>query len=529
MEIESQPPVPAGVNLHLPPTACDRHPGEPVIGFCASCLRERLAGLEAVDAPRKSTSSAIKSIFSRSSGAGGVPPASSSFRRPELRRCKSFSSSRAAAAAAVEPQRKSCDVRVRNTLWALFHQDDRDRSGVSEIVIEHPNVGFPPSIAVPEEDGREDRVEIESATGDEMEEEKPELLAEMKPMKDHIDLDSQAKKLQAKDLKEIAGSFWLAASVFSKKLGTWRRKQKLKKKPLSAMPLEIGADDYGRRSCNIDPRFSFDAGRYSLDDPRSSWDVPRASWDGYLIGGGRAALPRLPTILSAVEDVPTDAVQRFDGEIPVEEDFAIPGGKFQTRDYYDGRRRSLDRTNSTRRQSFETSELFPQYHGSKHERDSRELCSESFDSGLREQKPNVPPLKKTRRWSKGWSIWGLISRSGRNRTNVVERSFSETWPELQANGHSGRLFRSNSTATSRSSASINGGFGSMRRNDLDSNGHRRKKKAEAVLERNPSSRFDNGLLRFYLPPMKGGRRGRAWGRSKYSGPHSFSGSMLSLY
>ncbi|KAG8100953.1 hypothetical protein GUJ93_ZPchr0362g4 [Zizania palustris] len=26
-----------------------------------------------------------------------------------------------------EPQRRSCDVRGRSTLWALFHQDDRER------------------------------------------------------------------------------------------------------------------------------------------------------------------------------------------------------------------------------------------------------------------------------------------------------------------------------------------------------------------------------------------------------------------
>ncbi|PKU68877.1 protein OCTOPUS-like [Dendrobium catenatum] len=517
MEMEIQPAAPALQIHHLPPTSCDRHPGEQVIGFCASCLRERLAGLEATEAPRKSTSTAIKSIFFRSSGTS-----SNSFHRPELRRCKSFSSSRAAATA-VEPQRKSCDVRVRNTLSSLFHQDDRDRGC--------PNLGFPPSITVPEEERREDIDEIVAATDEEMvEEEKEEPLAEMKPMKDHIDLDSQAKKLPPRDLKEIAGSFWLAASVFSKKLGIWRRKQKLKKKP------ENGVDTFGRRSCDIDPRFSLDAGRFSFDDPRFSWDEPRASWDGYLIGGGRAMIPRLPPMLSVVEDVPTAVVQRFDGEIPVEEDLVAPGGTLQTRDYYEGRRRSLDHSSSTRRQSFETNEVLSSYHGSKHERDSRELCSESFDSGLRDQQSKVPPLKKSRRWSKAWNIWGLIHRrnGGRNRANGVERSFSETWPELQANAYSRKLFRSNSNVSLRSSASGNGGFGSSFRNGLESNGHRMKKKKEVVLERNRSARFspshfDNGLLRFYLPPMKDGRRGRAWGRNKYNTPHSFTGSMLSLY
>lgn len=30
--------------------------------------------------------------------------------------------------AAFEPQRKSCDVRVRNTLWSLFSQDDESKN-----------------------------------------------------------------------------------------------------------------------------------------------------------------------------------------------------------------------------------------------------------------------------------------------------------------------------------------------------------------------------------------------------------------
>jgi hypothetical protein len=47
-------------------------------------------------------------------------------------------------------------------------------------------------------------------------------------MKDHIDLEAsqsqQPRKLPPKDLKEIAGSFWLVASMFSKKWQNWRGK-----------------------------------------------------------------------------------------------------------------------------------------------------------------------------------------------------------------------------------------------------------------------------------------------------------------
>ncbi|KAG0468108.1 hypothetical protein HPP92_017436 [Vanilla planifolia] len=562
MEIELEVPPPPAVALPptRPPTACERHPGEPVVGFCASCLRERLADLEATadvdEGPRRSTSSAIKSLFSRSSNAGGSGAnlQSSSFRRPELRRCKSFSASRRSyAAAAFEAQRKSCDVRVRNTLWSLFHQDDRDRaasqrsvlpissSAAAEIVEECPNVGSPFR-----ERNEEDEVMVE---------------AEVKPMKTFIDLTSQEKK---PPVKEMSGSFWLAASVFSQKLLNWRRNHKLKKKHHSALPpekttassrpfrdtqSEVAIDTLGRRSCDMEPRFSLDAGRFSFDDPRYSWDEPRASWDGYLIGG-RTVHFRLPPMLAVAEDSPTPSVQRFDGLIPVEDDLAMPGGSSQTRDYYDDSssrgRRSLERCSSTKKHSFEmkepaakisptiSSELIQSYHGNKHERDSKEWssnslrdeCSESFDSGYRDRS-KVPPAKKSRRWSKAWSFLGLIhwrvGGGSRNRANGMERSFSETWPDLGLAGHKGKFSRSNSNA-------------SMRRNGFDTGGHRMKKKREELkLDRNPSSRyspghFDNALMRFYLQDMKGSRRRTGgWGRKKHGSHHSFNASMLNLY
>ena len=73
-----------------------------------------------------------------------------------------------------------------------------------------------------------------------------------------------------------------------------------------------------------------------------SWDEPRVSWDGYLFGPGAGTglgrapppLPRLPPILSVLEDTRTDIVERSDGEIPVEDDFdpEPSGGSLQTRD-----------------------------------------------------------------------------------------------------------------------------------------------------------------------------------------------------
>lgn len=433
---------------------------------------------------------------------------------------------------------------------------------------------------------------------------------ELRPMKDHIDLDAQSKKPPPKD---IAAGFWLAASAFSEKLRKWRRKHKAKKAraeagdrdgtrdpPVGAAAAaaairagglsrsrrhfrdtqsEIAEDAFGRHSCDTDPRFSLDAGRMSFDDPRYSWDEPRASWDGYLVGGVRQGFPRLPPMLSVIEDAPIAAaaaplVQRSDGQIPVEEGAAIPGGSAQTREYYSEslsqrRRRSLDRSSSVRRSSFEAAdEPLPTkaasnarvsptamaneyffHHMSRFDRDNRDSksnslrddCSESFESTYRDPLNGGGASKKSRRWGKAWSLWGLIHRRGHGSGDVaangVERSLSESWPELRR-AHSGKFFRSNSSVSSRNSFSCsngNGGLGSLRRNGLDMNGHSAmKRREEFILERNRSARYspshvDNGLLRFYLTPMASSWRSKGPVKGWHKNTHPFTRSMLRLY
>ncbi|CAN1199297.1 Protein OCTOPUS [Linum perenne] len=228
----------------------------------------------------------------------------------------------------------------------------------------------------------------------------------------------------------------------------WRQKQKLKKergnrggggsvsgtlpveKPIGRQyretQSEIADYGFGRRSCDTDPRFSLDIGRMSFDDPRYSFDEPRASWNGYLMG--RTFPTRMPTMLSIVEDAPV--VMRSDAHIPVEEpippppppplpavaslisavnsvteDEFVPGGCAQTRGYYTD-------SSSRRRKSLD-------------------------------------------RYS--------------SRGNGVERSFSESWPDLRGerNGNNGRvgfnpnLMRSNSSVSWRNSNGFGGGIGSF--------------------------------------------------------------------
>ncbi|KAJ0088725.1 hypothetical protein Patl1_31703 [Pistacia atlantica] len=655
-----QPPQP-----HRPSTSCDRHPDEHFTGFCPSCLCERLAVLDhsssASSSSRKppltsSTAAALKSIFKPSVGGGGGGSSRPPF-FPELRRTKSFSASKNEGFSGVfEPQRKSCDVRVRNTLWSLFTQDDernpykreqqQQQQQQSETTSESRNLGSSarPSFQGPVfESKEEDKTESEEDNDDdddyirvvdepdvgtsssnvvieekieeiiEEEEDKIEEVQEeelnlnLKPMKDHIDLDSQTKKGSGRDFKDFAGSFWSAASVFSKKLQKWRQKQKLKKrrngsgsarlpveKPISRQyretQSEIADYGFGRRSCDTDPRFSLDAGRISFDDPRYSFDEPRASWDGYLIG---RTFPRMPTMVSVVEDAPVVHVSRSDTQIPVEEptmnaineDEIVPGGSAQTRDYYSDsssrRRKSLDRSSSIRKtaaavvaeidemKSVSNAKVSPAtvdcfqgpklVFGDKDLRDSnsnslRDDCSETFEMNFRDNASVVgngerKGNKKSKRWSKAWNIWGFIHRRGVNkdededrysRANGVERSFSESWQDLRGerNGEvkgafNPKMLRSNSSVSWRNSSNFGGAFGGLRKNGVEANGHGRKKKDEFVLERNRSARYspnnlDNGLLRFYLTPMRSSRRGGP-GKSRSNHAHSIARSVLRLY
>ncbi|KAF2306340.1 hypothetical protein GH714_016825 [Hevea brasiliensis] len=569
-----QPPQP-----HRPSTSCDRHPDEHFTGFCPSCLCERLAVLEPSSSsasssrkppiPTTSTATAaLKAIFKPSGGTGSSKP--SFF--PELRRTKSFSASKNEGFSGVfEPQRKSCDVRVRSTLSSLFYQDD-ERNTSKRDSFKGPEIEF------------ESRISSSSVRGPVFESKEEDEIETDTDNESGV-LDEPiltARNSNANPIEEIIQEEEAIVIEPEKK---WRQKQKLKKRrnggPGSAtLPVEkpigrqyretqseIADYGFGRRSCDTDPRFSLDAGRISFDDPRYSFDEPRASWDGYLIG---RTFPRMPTMVSVVEDAPVNVVLR---------------------DYYSDsssrRRRSFDRSNSIRKTAAavvaEIDELKHEhasasasaanakvspatvdyFHAPKlvvPDRDSnsnslRDDCSETFEMGFRDHASIVgngerKGAKKSRRWSKAWNIWGFIHRRSVNkdededmysRANGVERSFSESWQELreERNGEvrgafNPKIWRSNSSVSWRNSNGLGGGsFGSARKSSVETNGHGRKKRDEFVLERNRSARYspnniDNGLLRFYLTPMRSSRRG-GWGKNKSTHAQSIARSVLRLY
>ncbi|XP_022752663.1 UPF0503 protein At3g09070, chloroplastic-like [Durio zibethinus] len=409
---------------------CQRHPTTtPVTSFCASCLRERLAGIQNNSPTATPTPSTFS--FRRSKSCSGGPNPSSSSAASELRR-------------------KSCDVRAHNTLHYLFAIDDKTL-----------NFNHPPS-------------KVEAFQGFEEEEEEGEL----KTMKEFIDLEWGSKKTSGRSL-------WEAASVFSKTLRKWSKKQSKKKEKKEGLVLqkanrrglretqsEIGEYGlFGRRSCDTDPRLSVDIGRLSVDDSRFSFDEPRASGDGYLIGKQN----------SKVNEEGNVGEERL--SVVKEEERSCPGGSAQTRDYYADsltrRRRSFERSASNRKISLgeaedfkssisnakvspETVELF---HGAKLLVTEKELRDSNWYSNVESGSKDVEfvadgvgqkgfHLKKARKWKNVWSILGLIQRQkeslfGEEKRNngrdVGDGRLAESLqkPRRVANGEEDRGIRGN--------------------------------------------------------------------------------------
>ncbi|XVF05384.1 hypothetical protein REPUB_Repub05bG0167200 [Reevesia pubescens] len=556
---------------------CHRHPTTtPVTGFCASCLRERLAGIQEnspITTPTPSTSHLRRS----KSCSGGPNPSSSS--------------------ATSEPRRKSCDVRAHNTLIDLFAIDDKTRT------LTNLN-NHPPS-------------KVEAFQGFEEE-------GELKTMKEFIDLEWGSKKTSGKSL-------WEAASVFSKKLRKWRKKQSKKKEKNDGLVVEksnkrglretqseIGEYGFfGRRSCDTDTRLSVDIGRLSVDDSRFSFDEPRASWDGYLIG-------KQNTKVNAEENVAEERLS-----VVNEEERISPGGSAQTRDYYADsltrRRRSFDRSGSNRKislgeaeevkSSISNAKVSPEtvglFHGAKLLVTEKELRDSNWYSNVESGSKDVEfvaagvgqkgfNLKKARKWKNVWNIWGLIQRrkesefggeeksSGGDvddgrlaeslqklrrvanededrgiRGNVGEWTLAESLQKLRrlANGDEGKCMGGNvadgtlaeslqnlrrvangDAKGSVVSQKLMRSYSVSARNSVDGSsfygmsvtestkGDGEKRRDNLMLQQNRSVRYspnnlDNGLLRFYLTPSRSYRRSKS-GRSRLRNSNSVGGSVL---
>ncbi|KZV44836.1 hypothetical protein F511_09116 [Dorcoceras hygrometricum] len=271
---------------------CFRHPDEILPGICASCIRERLSSLDAFGA---------------------------SAAKPDFRRSRSVSISKAEDAVASEPHRESCDVfSGRLSLSRLFISDDDDvnnRGSRCETRVESSNLGLPRVTYTGPENRNADEIGVPLYTWVEQNVGADEVFdeGESKTMKEYMDLEFGNKSKKSKDLRNFSGNFWGAASVIRRKLRKWRQNNKMQmlKSIINGNGNDttiVGDADanirddrrksrdhrldlLGRKSCDTEPRFS-------MDDGRIPFDEPRASWDGYMIA---RSIPRLAPMFSVVE------------------------------------------------------------------------------------------------------------------------------------------------------------------------------------------------------------------------------------
>eukprot|EP01018_Ginkgo_biloba_P034374 Gb_18901 [translate_table: standard] len=636
-----------------PIVRCQRHPREFVVGVCAACLRERLACVDPVDRhtksfPSSSTSDA-KASDGKNPGKKCMPEAkslqkkkmviseASSSNGPQLRRSKSFSEGRALARAKIdeassllEPKRKSCEIRVRNTLWSLFQIDQVEHSAkenesstscmdqngwfsaeAKEQTVEQSVLVREPEIELGSDSIQVPQHEPEPEPDPDPDPEPPRIYdsfeagessTSTRTIKSHIDLATQnrirvevtenhqnadeiAKKDPPKegDSKDRTRSFWLTAIV-RKRIQKWRRKHRSKHHHHQQQNHHQSRDtrseilDEARPSCDDDPRFSIDMGRTSWEDSRHSWEEPRASWDGILIGkvvGSSAGREEIP-IGSSKNQVVAEPI-KCNGE-----EESQPGGSLEAREYYSdsslSRRRRKNSTekpsialnsenDDSKSMSSETRNI-TKVSPATMDDDNKPMHAEANMEGTHRQKYSENPseeigdskqVSKSHRWSKAWSktitspMWGFIQKRGGKdeggfEGDIVESPRSDSWRELQRDREGRRTlskadFFSNGSISSRSWYYNNSShrltdkyFGNKSNNSNNAQrnrtGWQRKRTEELMLDRSRSIHYsptnvDNGLLRFYLTPLRTSRRTISGARIRT--PHSVSRSTLGLY
>lgn len=527
-------------------TACHRHPSEPVTGFCALCLRDRLAGLDSSSSSSGQTAAEKVFVGSRRTKGHGVAPAKAPGPVPELRRSKSVAAEKCEILA-MDPRRNSCDVRCRSTLSDLFVVESMNLGGhimqepVMETQEEDELEGNDDINEIKVSDNVIERNEVED-DGDDDE------IGDMKTMKEFINIELTSKRR----------NFWESASVFSQKLRKWRQKQKEKKQckrfnaGIDFERSRLGRDsqsevaDYGlgRRSCDTEPRFSIDAHRLSVEDPRFSFDEHRASWDGYMIA---RTIPRLAPMLSSVDNMMVPPVNKATNTMhSINEDGASSGGSAQSNTNSDtstsnrGSSSSSMKSSSTYKvrsgcddvKSTSNARVSPAndviFQGTKlviTEKELKDWHLNSVKNNTNDSVSNAPVLtsktpmnpsnvhKKgmSSRWKKVCNLWG-------HKHKLVDRN------DDKKNVEEDKVIPENINERRNSSAKLV-------RNPSCVNRTRRDEFASDKIS-NRSSRYstadiDSGLLRLYLTPFRNSRRSKS-GKSRVPSLPLMSANGLQL-
>lgn len=470
---------------------CVRHPSQFFTGFCSFCLVERLSS---------------------------VGSAEQSLKPPDGSQCEIVEVSTDIP----DAEKKHGEVRVRKTLLSLFQLDDVESAASEEnpskdqLVTENSAAGSVRSSEHKCKTGVSDDVngskDVHAEVNCRVSENNSDAA---NSLSDNAQFGKKVKSLEDEEFKDKGVPFWLSSMLPIKGL-RWRKSSTFKKNQVNEKSLSDGVEDK-RLDSKTNFRHSCDW-RMSHDSSKaSSWELPRHSWDGSMVskalacsfacleerGDGCSRIKRsMPEEVASSDPKPTAddrVISKIDhmalaSDGPLASESSL-GGLFKDRSY-------------------------------------KESPSEITFSGI--------SRKKSNRWSRVWdrSITSPFRDFVKKREHVLERSLSESWQDRKdksmetAGSEGGVQYNGNDLNSVRASQSINRiinfANGDLHKPRTDWQNRRAYKlgRSRSVHYSSPGN-LDNGLLRFYLTPLRSSRRNTSKSRTKNS--RSLTRGIFGLY